>query len=197
MSINEFDIAPPVLTGTQCRVLSTWGLGSGLVSQVPCLGDALEVSGDLKKWMLSTVRMSIILCTWHCQVWLKNELNTLRVNLILEYYERAVQPTDCSALILVKAIYSHKPVYAQEKSHHLHYLKAFLIKDEWNLFQRSCSGQNWSSDIGPARRHVFLFRAQNWPLCFPSWEGLSLELRSQSCAARTLCKFYCISVNST
>ena len=46
MSRNEFDIAPSVLTGTQ---VSTWGLGSGLVSQVPCLGDALEVAGDKKK----------------------------------------------------------------------------------------------------------------------------------------------------
>ena len=49
MSRNGFNIAPSVLTGTQCRVLSTWGLGSGLVSQVPCLGDALEVAGDKKK----------------------------------------------------------------------------------------------------------------------------------------------------
>ena len=32
-------------TGTQHRVTSIWSLGSGLVSQVPGLGDALGVVG--------------------------------------------------------------------------------------------------------------------------------------------------------
>ena len=35
----------PVQSRTKFRVLSTWGLGSGLVSQVPCLGDAIVVVG--------------------------------------------------------------------------------------------------------------------------------------------------------
>ena len=35
-------------SGTQYRVLSIWGCGSGLVSQVPCLGDAIVVVGILK-----------------------------------------------------------------------------------------------------------------------------------------------------
>ena len=36
-------------TGTQGRVLSSWGLKSGLVSLVPGLGDALGVVGINKK----------------------------------------------------------------------------------------------------------------------------------------------------
>ena len=35
-------------TGTKLRVLSIWGLGSGLVSQVPSLGDAIGVVGVKK-----------------------------------------------------------------------------------------------------------------------------------------------------
>ena len=35
-------------SGTQNRVLSMWGSGTGLVSQVPCLGNALVVVGILK-----------------------------------------------------------------------------------------------------------------------------------------------------
>ena len=37
------------LTGTQCLVFSPWGLGSGLVSLVPGLGDALGMVGDIEK----------------------------------------------------------------------------------------------------------------------------------------------------
>ena len=33
------------LAGTQLRVLSIWSLGSGLVCQLPCLGDAIVVVG--------------------------------------------------------------------------------------------------------------------------------------------------------
>ena len=36
-------------SGSQFRVLSIWGLGSGFVSQVPCLGDAIGVVGEFKK----------------------------------------------------------------------------------------------------------------------------------------------------
>ena len=47
-ALCQCNIAPPVLTGTQCLVLSTWGLGSGLASLVSCLGNALGVVGDKK-----------------------------------------------------------------------------------------------------------------------------------------------------
>ena len=34
-------------SGTELRVFSIWGRGSGLVSQVPCLGDAIVMAGVL------------------------------------------------------------------------------------------------------------------------------------------------------
>ena len=37
-------------SGTQYRVLSVWVYGSGLDSQVPCLGDAIVMVGILKKF---------------------------------------------------------------------------------------------------------------------------------------------------
>ena len=48
-ALGQCNAAPPVLAGTQHRGLSTWTLGSGLVSQVPFLGDALGVDGDFSK----------------------------------------------------------------------------------------------------------------------------------------------------
>ena len=37
------------LSGTQFKVLSLWSLGSDLVSQVPCLGDAIDAVGEKNK----------------------------------------------------------------------------------------------------------------------------------------------------
>ena len=39
-------MAPPILTGTQYSVPSNWGLGPSLVSQVPCIGEALGMVGE-------------------------------------------------------------------------------------------------------------------------------------------------------
>ena len=44
-------------TGTQCRVPTIWGLGSGLVSIVPCLGDALGVEGEKMKYQVPNSQM--------------------------------------------------------------------------------------------------------------------------------------------
>ena len=44
-ALSQCKMAPPVITGTQCRVPYTWGLGFGLVSQVLSLGDALGEVG--------------------------------------------------------------------------------------------------------------------------------------------------------
>ena len=45
---SQCNVAPPDYSGAQVSVLSVWGPGSGLVSHVPDLGNALGVVGDLK-----------------------------------------------------------------------------------------------------------------------------------------------------
>ena len=60
-------------SGNQSRVLSSWGLGSGLVSQVPYLGEALGVVGVKRrlnedifrtKHQLSLVQVMFVPTTW-------------------------------------------------------------------------------------------------------------------------------------
>ena len=51
-------------SGTKHRVLSIWGRGSGLVSQVPCLGDALVVVGVLKKVKGTISEVQCCLSKW-------------------------------------------------------------------------------------------------------------------------------------
>ena len=45
---GQCNIATPVQSGSQFRVLSNRGLGSGLISQVPCLGDTIVAVGVKK-----------------------------------------------------------------------------------------------------------------------------------------------------
>ena len=54
------------LTGTHCSVLSIRGLGSSLISQVPCLVDALGVVGK-KKGLRVLKFYFILICRWRSQ----------------------------------------------------------------------------------------------------------------------------------
>ena len=52
-------------SGSQLRVLSIWGLGSVLVSQVPYLGDTIGVVG-IKKYLTQVLLIQLVTTqNWH------------------------------------------------------------------------------------------------------------------------------------